>query len=126
MPNVLNIRVGDEVAKMVLLEDEAPETCKKILTSLPLKGNLIHAKIAGREFFFKAPFFCDPENQVKAQDAGNIGYYDGANSICVFYGAEPGIGTVNLFAKITENLEGIRKEGEKGWKKQGAEIEVYE
>ena len=126
MTKVLNIRVGDEVAKMVLLEDKAPETCKKILTSLPLKGNLIHAKIAGREFFFKAPFFCDPENQVKAQDAGNIGYYDGANSICIFYGAEPGIGAVNLFAKITENLEGIRKEGEKGWRKQGAEIEVYE
>jgi hypothetical protein len=33
---------------------------------------------------------------------------------------------VNLFGKITQNLEGIQKEGEKGWKKQGAEIEIYE
>ncbi len=63
---------------------------------------------------------------MQAQDAGNIGYYDNANSICVFYEAEPGIGTVNLFAKITENLEGIQKEGRKGWKKQGAAIEIYE
>ncbi len=31
MPKELNIRVGDEVAKMVMLEDEAPETCKKVL-----------------------------------------------------------------------------------------------
>ena len=86
----------------------------------------MHVWIAGKEFFFKAPFFCDPENQVQAQQAGNIGYYDGANSICVFYQAEPGIGTVNLFARIIENLSGIQKEGEKGWKKQGAEIEIYE
>ncbi len=108
MPKELRMRVANAVAKIVLLEDEAPETCKKVMASLPLKGNLIHAKIAGKEFFYKAPFFCDPENQVQAQDAGHIGYYDGANSICVFYEAEPGIGTVNLFAKITENLEGIR------------------
>ena len=126
MAKELRMRVGAEIAKISLLEDEAPETCKKVLASLPLKGNLIHAKIAGKEFFFKAPFFCDPENQVQVQQAGNIGYYDGANSICVFYEAEPGIGTVNLFAQITENLSGIRKEGEKGWKKQGAEIEIYE
>lgn len=125
MPTELRMRVGDEIAKIVLLEGEAPETCRKVMASLPLKGNLIHAKIAGKEFFFKAPFFCDPENLVQAQDAGNIGYFDGANSICVFYEAEPGIGTVNLFARITENLSGIRKEGEKGWKKQGAEIEIY-
>ncbi len=124
MPKELKIRVGGEVAKMVLLLDEAPETCKKILASLPLRGNLIHAKIAGKEFFFKAPFFCDLENQVKEQEAGNIGYYDGANSICVFYDHVPGLGTLNLFAKITENLIGIQKEGEKGWKKQGAEIEI--
>lgn len=126
MPKELKMRVGNEVAKMVLFDDEAPETCKKILASLPLKGNLIHAKIAGKEFFFKAPFFCDPENQVKSHEAGNVAYYDGANSICVFYEYVPGIGTVNLFGKITENLEGIQKEGEKGWKKQGAEIEIYE
>ena len=126
MSKELRLRVADEVAKIVLLEDEAPETCRKLTASLPLKGNLIHAKIAGKEFFFKAPFFCDPENQVQPQQAGNIGYYDGANSICVFYEAEPGIGTVNLFARIIENLSGIQKEGEKGWKKQGAEIEIYE
>ena len=77
MPKELRMRVADAVAKIVLLEDEAPETCKKVMASLPLKGNLIHAKIAGKEFFFKAPFFCDPENPVQAQDAGNIGYYDG-------------------------------------------------
>ena len=126
MAKELRMRVGAEIAKIALLEDEAPETCKKVLASLPLKGNLIHAKIAGKEFFFKAPFFCDPENQVQAQQAGNIGYYDGANSICVFYEAEPGIGTVNLFARIIENLSGIQKEGDRGWKKQGAEIEIYE
>ena len=126
MAKELRMRVGAEIAKIALLEDEAPETCKKVLASLPLKGNLIHAKIAGKEFFFKAPFFCDPENQVQVQQAGNIGYYDGANSICVFYEAEPGIGTVNLFARIIENLSGIQKEGDRGWKKQGAEIEIYE
>ena len=126
MPQELRMRVADEVAKIVLLEDEAPETCKKVMASLPLRGKLIHAKIAGKEFFFKAPFFCDPENQVQAQQAGNIGYFDGANSICVFYESEPGIGTVNLFARIIENLSGIQKEGEKGWKKQGAKIEIYE
>jgi hypothetical protein len=126
MPKELKIRVGDEVATMVLLENEAPKTCKKALASLPLKGNLIHSKIAGDEFFFKAPFFCGPENLVKEQAAGNVCFFDHGNSICVFYDYVPGVGTCNLFAKITENLEGIQKEGRKGWKKQGAAIEIHE
>ena len=126
MSKELKIRVGEEVAKMVLLKNEAPKTCQKALASLPLRGNLIHAKIAGNEFFFKAPFFCEPENQTKEQKAGNVCFYDNAHSICVFYGDVPGIGAVNLFAKIIENLEGIQKEGQKGWKRQGAGIEIYE
>jgi len=54
MPKELRMQVADAVAKIVLLEDEAPETCKKVMASLPLKGNLIHAKIAGKEFFAQA------------------------------------------------------------------------
>ena len=124
MGRKIEVRVGDQVAVAEMMEDKAPKTCEAVWKALPIRGNLIHAKIAGGEFFFKIPVFIDLENPTKEQKEGNIAYWDAGQSVCIFYDHIAGVGHVNTFARITENLDGIKAEGRKGWKKQGAPIEI--
>jgi hypothetical protein len=126
MAKEVKLKVGNEVATMVLLEDKAPNTCKKLLECLPIKSQLIHAKFAGSEFMVKVPFFSDMENPATRQDQGNVCLNDPSQTMCVFYDSVPGMGPCTLFAKIVGNLEGIQKEARKAWKKGGALVEIYE
>ena len=126
MAKEVKLKVGNEVATMILLEDKAPNTCKKLLECLPIKSQLIHAKFAGPEFMVKVPFFSDMENPATRQDPGNVCLNDPSQTMCVFYEAVPGMGPCTLFAKIIGSLEGIQKEGQKAWKKGGAPVEIYE
>jgi len=124
MVQEIELRVGNEKAMAVLMEEEAPNTCKQVLEALPLRGRLIHAKFAGGEFFFATPIFAELENPTRKQNPGNICYWPTRQSVCIFYKELPGVGEVTLFARITKNLEGIQREGMKGWIKQGAPIEI--
>jgi len=124
MGRKIELQVGGQVAVAELMEDKASKTCEVVWEALPIRGNLIHAKIAGTEFFFKIPVFIELENPTKEQEAGNIAYWDAGQSICIFYDRIAGVGHVNTFARITENLSGIQEEGRKGWKKQGAPVEL--
>ena len=124
MAREIEIQVGGQTAIAELMEDVAPKTCEAVWNVLPCKGTLVHAKIAGGEFFFKVPAFIDLENPTKQQQAGNVAYWDAGQSVCLFYEALPGVGHVNTFARITQNLEGIAREGKKGWEQQGAPIEM--
>ncbi len=128
MAKELNIRVGEEVGSLVLFDDAAPKTCKKIMESLPLKSAAIIAKVAGSELMMRIPVFVDTgmENEVQAQEAGNVCFWPFSNNICIFCKDLPGLGNVSLVGKITENLEGIQREAEKCRKKQGAIMEIYE
>lgn len=128
MAKELTIRVGEEVGAMVLFEDKAPKTCKKILEALPIKSTAIVAKVAGSELMVRTPFFLDtgPENEVQAQKAGNVCYWAFSQNICIFCEDLPGLGKVSLIGKITKNLRGVQKEAEKCRKKQGAVVEIYE
>jgi len=117
--------VGKEKAIACLLENEAPKTCNLIWNSLPLEGPAIHAKIAGPEFWFMVPLFQDElENPTKEQDAGNVCFWNTRQTIPIFYGKTKGIGLVTLWAKITENLEGIKREGRKIWIKEGIWVRI--
>jgi hypothetical protein len=119
------LEVGREEAVARLLEEKAPKTCDLIWKNLPLEGPAIHAKIAGPEFWFMVPLFQDEiENPAKEQEAGNICFWSIRQTIPIFYERVSGIGLVNLWAKITENLEGIRREGRKIWIKQGLRVRI--
>ncbi len=61
MAKELNIRVGEEVGSLVLFDDAAPKTCKKIMESLPLKSAAIIAKVAGSELMMRIleSYSCD-------------------------------------------------------------------
>jgi hypothetical protein len=126
MGKQVKLKIGEEVATVVLLEDQAPNTCRTFLGCLPIRSQVIHAKFAGPEIMIKVPFFCDMENPVTKQDPGNVCLNDPSQTLCIFYDGVPGMGPCTLFGKIVSNLAGIQKEGRKSWKQGGAPVEIYE
>ena len=128
MARELKLRVGDEVASFVLFEDKAPKTCQKLVESLPLKSVAIIAKVAGLEIMMRVPFFVDTggENEVTAQEPGNVCFVPGSQNVCIFCEELPGLGPCSWIGRMTENLEGIQREAQKCKKQQGAEMEIYE
>ena len=114
---------GEEIPARLLLE-EAPNTTGVIAGLLPLSGTVNHARLAGDELMFPIRTYIPPENETKAQVAGNIAYWPDRMIIAMFYGNTEGVGLTSLFAKVTGNLEGMRRAGDVVWKDQGAELRI--
>ena len=53
---------------------------------MPCESFSVHAKFAGEELIVMVPFFSEPENEIFAVEPGDIGYYPGRQTICIFYG----------------------------------------
>lgn len=127
MPRRLKLRVGEQLAALELFEDRAPNTCAALLNELPLKSVAIIAKVAGLELMMRVPFFVDSggENETTAQTAGNVCFVPGSQNVCIFCEELPGLGPCSLIGRITENLEGVRREALQCRRRQGAEMEIY-
>jgi hypothetical protein len=102
----------------VLLTEEAPKTCEAFLKVLPLGVRFRQARFAGEEFYFQLGMSCDPENPVTPK-WGDISFNADPKwrAACIYYGEHLRIGTpFNLFARIiSNNLEELRKVGERVW-----------
>jgi hypothetical protein len=101
---------GNERVVATLLEREAPNVSRAFSEHLPCESFSVHAKFAGDELIVMVPFFCEPENEIFDVQPGDIGYYPGRQTICIFYGDTEPFGFVSVFAKVSEGLETIR-----GW-----------
>jgi len=125
MPREIVIELGSEKAVARLLDDKAPKTCDLIWNNLPLESQAFHAKIAGTEIFFMVPLFQDEqENTTVEQEAGNICFWSTRQMIPIFYDKVPGLGPTTVWAKITENLKGIQREGRKIWMREGVKVRI--
>ena len=102
-----------EVIEADLLEDEAPGICRYMRAVLPLDGTMVHAKFAGEETIVMVPFFADQENPKLNVVPGDIGYYPGRQTICLFYGDTKPFGEVSYFARVRSNLDGLARCGRK-------------
>ena len=114
----ITIQIGDQIGVAELLESIAPKMCEEICKLLPFKADLHYAKIAGEEVFSILPVFLpyEPNAIVKVNDikTGSIVYFPDRQMICIFYGKiQEEDAKTTIFARIIENLEGIKKEGEK-------------
>ena len=124
-----------------LLEEEAPLTCDAVWNALPLEGDAYHARWAGREVYtLVPPLGADPgkENATIMPIGGDLLYFevDAASidipperrtgepfiDIALFYGRNnfllgpAGYMPGNLFATVTENLEGLAEACESIWR----------
>ena len=94
-----------------LLEKRAPNVTAAFEKSLPCKVFAAHAKFAGEELIVMVPFYCNPENEILNVKPGDIGYYPGRQTICIFYGDTKPFGKVSVFAKIVKGLNHLRPAG---------------
>ena len=102
MPRAFEIVVGNERAVFDLLDADAPNVCEAFARSLPVESFSVHAKFAGDELIVMVPFFEDPENEIFFVKPGDVGYYPGRQTICMFYGPTEPFGQVSVFARCRE------------------------
>ncbi len=112
MPRAFEILVGNDRAIFDLLDDAAPRVCESFARSLPIDSFSVHAKFAGDELIVMVPFFEDPENEIFWVKPGDVGYYPGRQTICMFYGPTDPFGQVSVFARCRkEDLPVLRRWG---------------
>ena len=132
-----------------LLDDVAPRTCAALWESLPLEGEVFHAKWANCEVYtLVPPLRSEPgrENQTVYPIPGDVGYFytpeseggpphfrellskhGGVVDLAIFYGRNnhllgpAGYVPVNVFATITENLPGVAQACESVWREGGVD-----
>lgn len=113
------LQIGDQVVYGELLEEKAPNICKAFNEHLPVDSFSVHAKFAGRELIVMVPFFAEAENEILNVQPGDIGYYPGRQTICIFYGDTTPFGKVSVFAKLVNAPSNLEKVGNRilqhGW-----------
>lgn len=120
----LKIRIGEVEVKAKLLFDKAPNLIK-MLESLPLEGNLTHAKICDNEVILQVPGIMTESENIVLPQAGDIGYWDLRQTICIWYDDMKPLGQTNLFAKIVpEDLPKFAAEATKVWKNPGTFMKI--
>jgi hypothetical protein len=106
------INVGGTQVVAELLEGEAPAISQFMWQHLPLESFSVHAKFAGRELIVMVPFYAEPENEILDVRPGDIGYYPGRQTICIFYGDTQPFGFVSVFARIVDGLDDLQAAGD--------------
>jgi len=124
MNSKLNLQIGEYSFILKLEWEKAPETCKKILTLLPLENKIIQARWSGDAGWVPLgalKLHLPSENKKNAPLAGEILVYSGEVSeteIYVPYGfnrfaCKEGQLEGNHFATIVEGVEKISEVGKK-------------
>jgi hypothetical protein len=116
------IRIGDQVCTAELLTEKAPQICAAIQNALPLAGVLSHAKLVDREVFFPVPFFIDAAENPQVSEKGDLAFWNGRQTLCIFYDDMEPLGATPTFGRITGNLEGLQREAAKVWESPGMPI----
>jgi hypothetical protein len=122
MRTEIRIRIGTEECTAELLTDLAPRTCRIIEEALPLTGILSHAKLVDREVFFQVPFFIDEQENLRLSEKGDLGFWNGRQTLCIFFDDMIPLGTIATFGKLTGNIEGFQRECAEAWEKPGKRI----
>ena len=124
MGKEITIIIGEEQGAAELLTELAPRLCETIERHLPFTGLLTHAKLVDREVFFQAPFFYDGMENNKYSEKGDLGFWNGRQSLCFFYDDMVPLGNIPTFARITENLEGLQREAAQVWEQPKKRITI--
>lgn len=126
MTKQITIIIGEEECAAELLTEEAPTLCAAIEQALPLTGRLSHAKLVDREVFFPIPFFIDTQENSQISKKGDLAFWNGRQSVCIFFDDMTPLGATPTFGRITKNLAGFQKEAAKVWEKPGLQITFKE
>jgi hypothetical protein len=113
MPKRFAINVAGTRVVAELLEREAPVLSQCMWENLPVESFSVHAKFAGREMIVMVPFYAEAENEILNVQPGDVAYYPGRQTICIFYGDTQPFGHVSVFARIVERLDDLKATGDR-------------
>ena len=124
MVRKLRIIIGNHTFIAELHVEEAPETCRGFLASLPIEGKVIQARWSGEAVWFPMNEFgieAPQENATIHPSKGDLLYYPGGISekeMLISYGSSifgSKVGHLrgNHFATIVEGADELREMGEK-------------
>jgi hypothetical protein len=113
MPKRFVINVAGTRVVAELLEREAPVLSQCMWENLPVESFSVHAKFAGREMIVMVPFYAEAENEILNVQPGDVAYYPGRQTICIFYGDTQPFGQVSVFARIVERLDDLKATGDR-------------
>lgn len=94
--------------------DKNPKTADTIWNSLPFESEV---NTWGEEIYFSIPVKLELENPQDVVDIGDIGYWPTGKAFCIFFGQTPmseprkirPASAVNIFAKVTSDIEVLKK-----------------
>ncbi|MBN2334269.1 DUF3830 family protein [Candidatus Bathyarchaeota archaeon] len=123
MTDYLRITIGEYEFKAELHRGEAPETCRRIVESLPITGKVIQARWSGEAVWLQMdPYGIEAplENQTSHPGRGELLYYPGGVSekeILIPYGSACFASKVGMlpgshFATVVEGAEKLGEMGE--------------
>jgi hypothetical protein len=135
MSRRLKLTVGGTPFIAELLEDQAPETCRRILAALPIEGRVIQARWSGEAVWLPMDSFgieVPLENATSHPSRGDLLYYPGGVSekeMLIPYGAtcfSSRVGQLqgNHFASIVEGTERLDEMGRKVLYEGAQEIRI--
>lgn len=113
MARRFTMKIAGRTVTAELLDDKAPRVSAAFADCLPCDSFSTHAKFAGDELIIMVPFYADSENEILNVKAGDIGYYPGRQTICIFYGDVTPFGRVSLFARVVDGLPACKAAGKK-------------
>ncbi len=120
---MVKLKITFEKAGTVIVEfiDKNKRTREAILKAVPFESE---ANLWGEEVYFSTPVSVELEEPQEVVKVGDVAYWPPGKAICLFFGLTP-ISTsideikpaspVNVFGKVVEGLENLRKvkDGEK-------------
>jgi hypothetical protein len=123
MANRIRIVIGDSQFEAELLEQAAPKTCKAVLDSLPVSGEVIHSSWSGDNLSVhldpaKVRGQFEQENLSIYGSPGDVAWFVRRHEVFITYGKaqyrfRTGDVQANVFATITKDRELLTKVGTK-------------
>jgi hypothetical protein len=113
MARRVKLKIGGHTITAELLDTKAPKVARAFADCLPCESFSTHAKFAGEELIIMVPVYCNAENEILNVKAGDIGFYPGRQTICIFYGDVTPFGKVSVFAKVVDGLPALKQVGQK-------------
>lgn len=111
MARRFEVILGGERGVVEMLEDKAPRTCEYFWQNLPVESFSIHAKFAGSELIVMVPYYLDTDENMQKSVMGDVAYYPGRQTLCMWYGPAAALGKAPTFGRIVEGIDALARAG---------------
>ncbi|MFN8525882.1 MAG: DUF3830 family protein [Chloroflexota bacterium] len=122
MARYVNIEIGSARGRLVLLDNEAPQTCEAIWQALPITDKTVPVRWSGNAWRSDGDYvlsFMGIDNKADWLKAGEVAFYPRSKKICFAYDTaqwrmpDGSLIDINLFARVDQGHEELCAESER-------------